>query len=80
MVNFTKKETAKKVGFASLSVNEIFYYEGSYWIKIYPIRDYDADMTCNAHTIGGDNGDCEFGHFTESDMVITGEVEIITTF
>lgn len=80
MVNFTKKETSKKVSFASLSVNEIFYYEGSYWMKIYPIRDYDADMTYNAHTIGGDNGDCEFDHFNESNIVTTGDVEIITTF
>lgn len=77
MVNFTKKETSKKVSFANLNPNDIFYYEGSYWMKIYPIRDYDADMTYNAHTI---DGDCEFDHFDESNIVTTGDVEITTTF
>lgn len=77
MVNFTKKEISKKVSFANLNPNDIFYYEGRYWMKIYPIRDYDADMTYNAHTI---DGDCEFDHFDESNIVTTGDVEIITTF
>lgn len=77
MVNFTKKETSKKVSFAMLNPNDIFYYENRYWIKTYPIRDYDADMTYNAHTI---DEDCEFDHFDESNIVTTGDVEITTTF
>ena len=77
MVNFTKKETSKQDSFAMLNPNDIFYYEGRYWMKMYPIRDYDADMTYNAHTI---DGDCEFDHFDESNIVTTGDVEITTTF
>lgn len=78
MVNFTKKETSKKVSFAILNPNDIFYYGNRYWIKTYPIRDYDADTTYNAHTI---DGDCEFDHFEdEADIVTTGDVEITTTF
>lgn len=77
MVSFTKKETSEQISFANLHPNDIFYYEGRYWMKIYPIRDYDADMTHNAHTI---DGDCEFDHFDESNIVTTGDVEITTTF
>ena len=77
MVNFTKRQTSKQVSFAMLNPNDIFYYENRYWMKIYPIRDYDADMTYNAHTI---DGDCEFDVFDEFTDVTTGDVEITTTF
>lgn len=77
MVNFTKKQTSKQVSFSMLNPNDIFYYANRYWMKTYPIRDYDADMTHNAHTI---DGDCKFDRFDESDIVTIGDVEIITTF
>ena len=77
MTKITKKETSEQVSFAYLNPNDIFYYENRYWMKIYPVRNYDSSSTYNAHTI---DGDCEFDTFDEFTEVTTGDVEIITTF
>lgn len=79
MVYFTKKETSKRVKFGNLSIGDIFYDDEYYWMKTYPVRDYDSSSVYNAHTIN-EGGDCEFYLFDNDQLVITGETEIITTF
>lgn len=77
MVKLTKRGTPK-VPFRNIAVNEIFYYDGYYWIKIPTVSDYDTGESYNAHTIG--NEDCVFMGVHLDAEVIIGDAEIITNF
>lgn len=79
MVKLTKRETSMSVPFRNLAVNEIFYYNERYWIKMPLFREYDEyDLMYNAHTIGDEN--CDFMEFHKDTEVLIGDAEIITNF
>lgn len=79
MVKITKREITKLVPFRCLDVNDIFYYDERYWVKMPLFREYDeSDLMYNAHTIG--DGDCDFMEFHKDTEVLIGDAEIITNF